>query len=1019
MTVYRKDNKSTGGVERLLSLIKKDPELKKYFKVGAAYPNNKNSLTTLEYDRISKEYTEFSNGSTHIYFDQPKANALYEKSIKQTKNNNKPIPDGKIFIGLDKGKPCFIDANTQVDENGHNIVDIILEALPPKYKETYERVAVPKGLVYATVRIMSQNFPVGMLMGLWIGMSKLLNKLKIKYRLVEKGKSIGPIASNEYTIQFADCTMIYTCDVPGSLIMDSISTFATKNYPFAEFDERTPYLDCVRKIYGKAIIENALMNFYEFFMDPITIEICESTNLPTNIIDVLIYSVNLLADTQSQNELNQNLSRIRCNEIIPGILYDKLAKNYVAYRTSNGRKKFNVPQDCVIKELLGLKTVEDYSTLNPTLEMQQIHAVSNKGFRGINLDDYYTIERRAYDPTMMGVLSPSGSPDGNIGVNKTLTLEPKITNLRGFIEDDHEHLDKLEDVNLFGPGELTMPLAATIDDPNRLGHANKQSSHVIPVANSAPVLISNGMEEVARFHVTSNFVINADEDGKIVDYDEKANIMIAQYKSGKCRAIDLSPNIVKNAGGGFYLSNKLITNLKVGDTFKKNDVLAYHKDFFTNDKYNNCRMNMGTLTKIAIMSTYNTYEDSTFITHKLSRDCATEMVFCKSVVVGKNSNVYSIVKKGQEIVVGDPLISFDTSYDDDSVNALLSKLSDENKDSIMDNARNDVKSKYSGVIEDIKIYPTVDLDEMSPTLKHVVSTYYRSVDRRKKFLDKYDPENANSVVKCGVLVNTPTHKVQPNKFGVIRGEHVEDGVLIEFYIKHMEPLEVGSKIANFTALKNTIGEILPEGYEPYSEYRPDEEIGTFVASNSILNRMTPSILLTALGNKCIIELKRHLKDIYNPQKPQTFDRKKMENLIYSFFDAMDKSGSNTKKYHALFDPMTDTQFKKYFDGLFADEKAYLILDIVDYEHTITMDQIQKAANVLKIPLYETVYMPHLTMDKEKVVSTKVPVPVGYINEKRTQQTIWQYIISLWSLNSSNCGDVLNFIQTYESMLVKS
>jgi transposase len=60
-----------------------------------------------------------------------------------------------------------------------------------------------------------------------------------------------------------------------------------------------------------------------------------------------------------------------------------------------------------------------------------------------------------------------------------------------------------------------------------------------------------------------------------------------------------------------------------------------------------------------------------------------------------------------------------------------------------------------------------------------------------------------------------------------------------------------------------------------------------------------------------------------------------------------------------------------------------------------------------------------TMDKEKVVSTKVPVPVGYINEKRTQQTIWQYIISLWSLNSSNCGDVLNFIQTYESMLVKS
>ena len=59
------------------------------------------------------------------------------------------------------------------------------------------------------------------------------------------------------------------------------------------------------------------------------------------------------------------------------------------------------------------------------------------------------------------------------------------------------------------------------------------------------------MEEAARFHLTSTFVINAAEDGEIVDYDEKSNIMIAKYKSGKCQAIDLSPKIVKNGGGGF------------------------------------------------------------------------------------------------------------------------------------------------------------------------------------------------------------------------------------------------------------------------------------------------------------------------------------------------------------------------------------------------------------------------------------------------------------------------------------
>ena len=488
------------------------------------------------------------------------------------------------------------------------------------------------------------------------------------------------------------------------------------------------------------------------------------------------------------------------------------------------------------------------------------------------------------------------------------------------------------------------------------------------------------MEEAARFHLTSNFVINAEEDGEIVDYDEEANIMMAKYKSGKCQAINLDPNIVKNAGGGFFLSNRLTTDLKVGDKFKKNSVLAYHKDYFKNDEFNNCRMVMGTLAKTAIMSTYNTYEDATCITESLSERCSTEMVFCKSAVIGKNANIFYMVKKGQHIQVGDPLVQFDTSYEDETINALLANLAKDEKEDIIESARNEIKSKYSGVIEDIKIYPTIDTEEMSPSLRKVVNAYYKGINDKKKFLDKYDPADTNSIVKCGMLMNEVSHKITPNKFGVIKGEHVEDSVLIEFYIKHSEPLEVGSKIAHFTALKNTVGEVIPEGYEPWSEFRPEEEVSSLIAANSILNRMTPSILLTALGNKCIIELKRKLETM-------NYDRPKMEALIYKFFNAMDKTGDNTKKYKNLFQPMSDTQFKKYFKDLFANKYAYLILEIVDYERTVNMDDIEKAAKVLNIPLYEHVMLPHLTMDKSRVVVTQEPVPVGYYPIKRTQQTV--------------------------------
>ena len=67
------------------------------------------------------------------------------------------------------------------------------------------------------------------------------------------------------------------------------------------------------------------------------------------------------------------------------------------------------------------------------------------------------------------------------------------------------------------------------------------------------------MDEVSRFQLSSDFVINAEEDGEVIDYDEKSKIMIVKYKSGKTKAIKLDSTIVKNSGGGFFLSNILTT----------------------------------------------------------------------------------------------------------------------------------------------------------------------------------------------------------------------------------------------------------------------------------------------------------------------------------------------------------------------------------------------------------------------------------------------------------------------------
>lgn len=787
MFIRRVDTKSVSSIERLKKLLKDSDKLKSYFNFGNTISRNTDYVTTIEYDELSKIITKFKSDNCMLFFNQQEAHQYMD-------DNQIVLPANTLMIGIENDRPIFVNTNTQVTVKGQKtIVDIILKHIDPELKTTFESIRTPRRLMYTKVKVMDQFITTIMLLGFWEGLTQVMRKMEVNFELVDTPpKQLSP---DQNILRFKDCWMVYKETVSQSLLLNGLRLIDTSMYNIADFDTMEPYMDYFIKIYGKASIGNALNNFYEFTIDPITKEILQDIDLPNDIVSLMIYAVNLLSDSQFVPEINQRLSRIRSNEIVPAILYEALAKNYINYRNSNGKNKYSIPQDIVIKNLVGLKTVEDYSTLNPVLEMEMTHAISSKGFRGANLDQSYTIEKRMYDSSMIGIISPSTSPDGSVGVNKTLTCEPNITSVRGYVDIKETKLDELDDINLFSPGELSMPLSAMTDDPSRLGHAIKQSKHVIPVTDSSPVLISNGLEEMCRFKLSSDFVVNADEDGEVVEYDDETKIMIVKYKSGKYRGINLGEFIVKNGGGGFFLSNQLVSPLQVGDKFKKDDNLAYHKDFFTSDKFNNTRMNMGTLAKVAIMSTYNTYQDATMISQRLADAAATEMCFMTQSVIGKNSNVLFMIEKGRRVSVGDPLIQFDTSYDDRELNELLANISGETKDKIIEEAKNTIKSKYSGVIEEIEMYSTVPLEEMSPSLRKIFSKYYNKINKKKAILEKYDPESKGSVVKCGILVKEPTHQIEPNKYGVIKGQNVEDSVLINFYIKHTEPLEIGSKIA--------------------------------------------------------------------------------------------------------------------------------------------------------------------------------------------------------------------------------
>jgi len=387
--------------------------------------------------------------------------------------------------------------------------------------------------------------------------------------------------------------------------------------------------------------------------------------------------------------------------------------------------------------------------------------------------------------------------------------------------------------------------------------AGKQSQHLVPVKDASPTLISNGFDEVLQFHLSNDFVINAEEDGQVVEINEDVGFIVVQYKSGKSFVINTKPELVKNSGSAFYLSNKLKPTLvRVGQRFKKDEVLAYHDKYFRLSKTNGLRYSIGPLVKVAFMSTYNTYEDAGICTSSLADRMRTDIVYMQSATFSKNNNILYMVKIGDKVGIGDSLIKYDESVDDSLLSKYLSKLSEESKSYMEEEeTKNNVKADNAGTVVDIKIYSKHDPSNLSPSLGKVVQQYFDKGVNKKKFLENYD--KSEGTVKAGYMLTDNTEPIV-TRYGTIKKYKCD--VLIEIFIEHSDVMGIGDKIAAYNAQKMIISEMIPEGYEPYSEFRPEEEVSIFVSPGTTARRMTPSALTICLTMKLMLELKRKIKE---------------------------------------------------------------------------------------------------------------------------------------------------------------
>lgn len=846
-------------------------------------------------DRLIKALRKIDSGKANIkgmkiYFgDNTKISTKYELPVdyidltstlnrietsRHTYYFDQDIYRTKFSCDSKKGIPFAVDKQTKeiiyyqdgdmipnLDKLYANMGQRIAYALAmdcPDFLDLYNSMKVSNTLNYSEASVLASKIPLIVLLGLSLGFSEVLKRANIKFKFIDK-KSSNIDLDMHSLIPFADGYLRYEVNYSSSMLLNGLSKCDTENYDFADMEKKSTWLDFLDN-FGGRILSDGLDNFRESFLDPITQEICKDCRLPTDYFNLLIYANNMLADNKYIKHTDISGNRFRSNEQIAQLFYKCLCNAYESYKlqTKRGRKvAITMKRSVVIDAILLNSTTSDLSILNPLLELEAANSISFKGPSGMNSDRAYGLDKRCYDDSMLNKVALSNSFAANIGISRWATMDMDIQGDRGYIKKSG--IDEMSVTKSLCVTEAITPFGINRDDPFRTAMTFIQTSkHSMRTKKSMPLLISNGTDEAMPYMSSDTYCYRAKESGVVkeitkeymcISYDKPVNGYMGEY-------IDLRDSVKKCSDGGFYITIKLDTDLKVEDKFKKNDIIAYDKLSYANKngEDDNIAYNLGTMAKVAILNTDEGFEDSTSISNWLSEAMETEVVTMKDLSLSKNCNVYEMVMVGQRVQEGDSLITFQNSFEEKDANLLLKSITD--TDYVSDLGRQRIKAKYTGVVQDIKIYRTCELSEMSDSLRKIVENYENGIKKVKKVYQKY---NAS-----GMEALDPDTKVSQTG----KTKNVSDGVLIEFYIMYNDKLGVGDKIVAQSANKGVVKYIFPKGMEPFSVNRPDESIHALFAARSFNARKVTSVWSSGALNKVLIELDRKIKDILNiPQIP--------------------------------------------------------------------------------------------------------------------------------------------------------
>jgi hypothetical protein len=779
---------------------------------GSGY--NKDLVSPRIYSLFATKFQWIAKGDITLDFRIDKLLEEYPQFKKYTKQD-------MFLIGVKDKKPLTIDSygNLYLDEKEFSTIEGLLDIHGAKTPSEY-----------AVINISGYPFPMGVVLCYYFGIDELLKVIKAETRSVPMGTrpKLGP---DEYSIQFNDEYLIFNRrEKLTTLIFGGMPKLTNiSNFSRSDLNNKGIWGPLMGdpKVRPQQFLE--MKNLYDMFIDPISKDQLKRMGYSTSFHHLLIDATKLLETDYTRHGVEIEEQRVVGYERFAGHMYRELVSSVRKFRSKGkGRKqKLDINPEAVIVNILkdtSVNLVEEVNPIHQCKDQEELTFGGTGGRSGITVVKRDRVQLDSY----RGIVSEANKDSGQVGFVTYLTSDPRIEDYRG-------NINLKEKPSLTGINSVTGNLAFGMskDDPKRGMFTSTQASQAVSAQNYSPNISRTGYDNIIAHRTSELYSKVASDDGKVTQVTD--DMLEVTYADGTVDKYPLGLEI--GEASGEYHRHTRITDMKVGDKFKKGDVLGFDKQWFTRDIFcpGQVAWNAGRMVRIALVEDQDTYEDSIAISKEIMEESVTPFIKIKRFAVDVEQVVNFRVKVGDQI-----------DYD-----AILCEIEDDHQvggggDNELASDVNrlgikQVRSTHHGEVVQIDVTYNSPLEKMSEGVRKFIVANDK-LRKRKASIDSTKSETGS--VSNNLNVNKPV--LAPGK------------ALFEIYVESMDPSTISDKYVIGNQMKGTVGSVIKKALMT----RDGRKIDVKASFKGMFNRMVLSLRDKLASNEVTIQITRKFIAIY-------------------------------------------------------------------------------------------------------------------------------------------------------------